>query len=223
MTLFHGLADFQTAQNRAIAIDAATGQVTDLPDEAAQRRFLNKQPDPMDTVIYANLGTSVPAYAGLSYLSHNLSSQSALSGQRITLGDVNQSDPGQYFLFGKAGKLPLESTSFTLQARYFCSHCQDHFGTAAGALIFDAAAANAQFEMTNDEISLTLPLHLFDDGLQADRDQAPLFHKDGALQTITDYHALGHFYGPEAQQTGLLFSLIQDDGIMTGAAIGHRP
>ena len=146
--LFDGFEHFETAQNQAIAIDVATGQVTPLP---------------------------------------------------------------------------VESARFQLQGRYFCSHCQQNFGTAPGALIFDASAQSAQFELANDEIALNIQLTIQDNELQATLEQPPLFHKQGLNQTITDYHALGTFFGPEAQQTGLLFSLIQEQGILTGAAIGHRP
>ena len=221
--LFDGFEHFETAQNQAIAIDVATGQVTPLPDEATQRRYLNKQPSPFDDVSYASVDTAAARYAGLSYLSHDLSAQSGLSGQIITLGDVNQSDPGQFLLFGKVGPLPVESARFQLQGRYFCSHCQQNFGTAPGALIFYASAQSAQFELANGEIALSIQLTIQDGDLQSTLEQPPLFHKQGLNQTITDYHALGTFFGPEAQQTGLLFSLIQEHGILTGAAIGLRP
>ena len=219
--LFEDMPQFESARSRAFRVDGVTGQVTSLADDAAIRQFLNKQPDPLDNALYPAVGEE-GVYVGLSHLSHNLSQTERL-GPSISLGGVNQTDPGHYFLFGRQGPAPQSSFTFEMQSHYFCSYCDENFGTAAGTLAFDASHQSALFQMANDDLSLSLPLVLDNDGFVIDHlsDAFQLDHNstrydDGLLS------AQGHFFGPEAENVGLLFSIIQSHGLISAAAIGNR-
>ena len=218
---FENMPTFDDARSRAFRVDVVTGQVTSLADDLAIRHFLNKQPDPLENALYPYQGEDA-IYVGLSHLSHNIY-DNAQPNPSISLGGVNQTDPGHYFLFGRQGPAPVASFTFEMTSQYFCSYCDQNFGTADGTLAFDAAHHSALFKMANDDLSLSLPLVLGDEGF----DIAPL--SDGFLLTHegTDYEdatvaADGHFFGPEAENVGLLFSIIQSHGLIPGASIGHR-
>ena len=110
-----------------------------------------------------------------------------------------------------------------MESRYFCSHCRTNFGTATGALQFDASAASALFTLANDEVSLTLPLAVSGNQLIGDDSSDDfLFTKDGVAQPVTRFEGLSHFFGPGAENAGLLFSLFQQEGLFTGASVGHQ-
>lgn len=213
--LYQDFPQFAGAQNRAFTVDVATGQVTVFADDNSVRRFLNKQPDPLANTLYPS--DSEDVYVGFSHLIHKLEGESTPA--QISLGDVNQSDAGQFFLFGRAGPAPLEDMDFTMTSRYFCSHCRTHFGTATGQLRFESSAASAQLTLANDEINLAIPFSLTG---QPAPDNTLRFHKDNSPQTITRFESVMEFFGPNAENTGVLFSLYQPNGHLTGAAIGHR-
>lgn len=213
--LYDNFPQFAGAQNRAFAVDLATGQVTAFEDEGELRRFLNKQPNPLANPLYPSQSDDI--YIGLSHLTHQLDQDS--TSAQISLGDVNQSNVGEFFLFGRAGPAPLEDMDFTMASRYFCSHCRTNFGTATGRLHFESSTATAQLTLANDEIRLAIPFVL--DG-QPVSDSAISFQKNNNAQTITRFETMIEFFGPNAENTGALFSLYQEDGHLTGAAIGHR-
>ena len=219
--LFEDMPTFDSARSRAFRMDVVTGQVTSLADDAAIRQFLNKQPDPLETALYPYQGEDA-IYVGLSHLSHNIY-DNAQRNPSISLGGVNQTDPGHYFLFGRQGPAPNASFTFEMTSHYFCSYCDQNFGTADGTLAFDVAQQSALFKMANDDLSLTLPLVLGDEGF----DIAPLSDEFLLTHQGTDYEdatlaADGHFFGPEAENVGLLFSIIQSHGLISAASIGHR-
>ena len=110
-------------------------------------------------------------------------------------------------------------------SRYFCSHCRANFDTAAGQLSFQRHTASAELTLANDEIRLASPFSFkgalsFDSQLAGD--SAISFHKDNSAQTITSFETIMTFFGPNAENAGLLFSLHQEGGHLTGAAVGHR-
>lgn len=219
--LFEDMPTFDSARSRAFRMDVVTGQVTSLADDAAIRQFLNKQPDPLETALYPYQGEDA-IYVGLSHLSHNIY-DNAQRNPSISLGGVNQTDPGHYFLFGRQGPAPNASFTFEMTSHYFCSYCDQNFGTADGTLAFDVAHQSALFKMANDDLSLTLPLVLGDEGF----DIAPLSDEFLLTHQGTDYEdatlaADGHFFGPEAENVGLLFSIIQSHGLISASSIGHR-
>ena len=213
--LYEDFPQFAGAQNRAFAVDLATGQVTAFEDEDEVRRFLNKQPDPLANPLAPS--DSGDIYVGLSHLTHQLGQNGTPA--HISLGDVNQSNIGRFFLFGRAGPAPLEDMNFTMQSRYFCSHCRTNFGTATGQLHFESSTATAQLTLANEDIRLAIPFTL---NGQPAPDTAISFHKDNNAQTITGFETMIEFFGPNAENAGALFSLYQEDGHLTGAAIGHR-
>lgn len=213
--LYEDFPQFAGAENRAFTVDVATGQVTTFTDDASVRRFLNKQPDPLANGLYPSDVDDV--YVGFSHLTHQLGQNNVPA--QISLGDVNQSDAGQYFLFGRAGPAPVEDMNFIMQSRYFCSHCRTNFGTASGQLRFDSHGNSAELTLANDEVALAIPFAL--DGPPA-LDTAISFHKDGTAQPITAFESVMEFFGPDAQNAGVLFSIYQQDGHLSGAAVGHR-
>ena len=211
--LYDEFPQFAGAQNRAFTVDVATGQVTAFADEGAVRGFLNKQPDPLANALYPSSSRDT-IYVGFSHLRHQLGNQVP---SQISLGDVNQSDPGQFFLFGRAGPAPLEDMNFTMTSRYFCSHCETPFAAATGQLRFDSSTASAQLVLANDEVRLAIPFAL--NGQPALNSKIS-FHKQGLAQTITRFESVIEFFGPNAENAGVLFSLYQDGGHLTGEAVG---
>ena len=222
--LFADIPDFSGAIRRAIAVDVATGQINVFDDDDAINRFLNKQPNPQDSRLFSSDSTDV---VGLSHLSHQLGQgDSASLGTQLSLDGINQLDPGHFFLFGKAGQMAQSPQRYEMNTRYFCSHCRTNFGTATGSLSFENAQQQLTLTLSNDEIALILPYRvtgadaLHQLTLQA---EGASFIKDGAAQPITQATGTGHFLGEGARDVGVLYSLHQEEGLITGGAIGKAP
>ena len=216
--LFDELTDFNGATNRALAIDVATGQVSVFDDDDAIERFLNKQPNPQDHRLFL---ADKHEYVGLSHLYHNVGGQNLGDGS-LMLDGVNQSDPGHFFLFGKATPAPDTPMRYQMMSRYYSSHCAQNFGSATGTLDFQSSDGAVLLSLTNDEITLELPYHLSDDGMAVSLSvNGASFTKNGVAQEIQSGTGAGHFFGPEAENSGVLFSLLQNEGLISGAAIGH--
>lgn len=211
--LYANFTNFEGAEEIAFVIDTATGHIRHFDDDAALMGFLNKQPDPL---IAPLLASETSPYVGLSYLTHNVRP----SG---TLDFTRQLSSGSYFLFGRSGPIPKDTTTYHMQSRYHCHYCASSTGEAPALLVVKPAQNSANFTLETDALSLYLPLHLTQKGLQADTaSQDPYLSLDGAIKPITSWQASGGFYGPEAEEAGLLLSVQQPQGLLTLGAVGNR-
>lgn len=216
--LFDELTDFDSAINRALAIDVATGKVSIFDDDDAIERFLNKQPNPQDHRLFL---AQKHEYVGLSHLYHDVGQNSG--DNTLVLDGINQNDPGHFFLFGKATEAPEAPMRYQMMSRYFCSHCAQNFGAATGTLDFQSSDGAVLLSLANDEIALELPYRLSDDGMAVQLSvNGASFTKNGAAQAIESGTGAGHFFGPGAENIGVLFSLLQEEGLISGGAIGHN-
>lgn len=211
--LYANFADFAGAEETSFVIDTATGQIRHFDDDTALIGFLNKQPDPL---IAPLLASETSPYVGLSYLTHDVRP----SG---TLDFTRQLSSGSYFLFGRSGPIPNSTTTYHMQSRYHCHYCHSTTGDAPALLIVMPAQNNANFTLETDELSLYLPLHLTQQGLQADTaSDNHYLALDDVEKPITSWQAFGHFYGPEAEEAGLLLSVQQPQGLLTLGAVGKQ-
>ena len=220
--LFDSMPDFTNAENTAFAIDVATGQIITFDDERAIQRFLNKQPDPLSHILFPSDRLS---HVSISHLSHQLDALTQ-SGDRtgLSLSDVNQADPGHFLIFGKANQAPNQPLHYQMHSQYFCSHCVTRLGSATGTVQFSPAHRTALLSLDNDEISLRLPFHLTDDSLTLDADLSEItFSKNGVLQQITRATSTGQFFGPNHENIGMVYALQQQEGLISGGAVGYRP
>ena len=224
--LYAGFPDFESARQTAFAIDVNTGQILTFSDARLIQRFLNKQPDPLEAARYPS--TDGAAFVAISHLSHQIgqTTRQQTPSERpssLQFDLINQADPGHFFVFGRGGPAPLQPTNYTMLSSYFCSHCRSLFGTAEGALSFDPARQLAQFEMQNQEISVSLALSLSQAGFaMADQQRPMTLAVDGVDYAITNSAVTGDFFGPEAEQTGLVFSALHDKGVFSAASFGAR-
>lgn len=221
--LYDDFADFDESRHQALAIDVITGRVSHFETGLALKRFLNKQPNPQDHRLF--ISADKASFVGLSHLSHNLDgTRFTASFDRFQLGDVNQRDAGHFFLFGKANRAPTPQAIYEVKSAYFCSHCTRVFDSADGTLRFTQngrEGGTGLLSLANSEIALTLPLRLSDNRLFVNHNSDQLsFAKNGRDQTITNASNEGYFFGPDAQEVGLLFSLEQQEGLFSAGAIG---
>lgn len=220
--LFESMPDFTESENTAFAVDVGTGQIITFDDEGAIQRFLNKQPDPLSHILFASNRLT---HVSISHLSHQLDALTQSADRAgLSLDDINQSDPGHFFVFGKANQAPNEPTHYQMQSQYFCSHCVTRLGTATGTVQFSPAHQTALLSLDNDEISLRLPFQLTTNSLTLSADISEIsFTKDGVMQPITRATSTGRFFGPNQENIGMIYSLLQQDGLISGGAVGHRP
>ena len=224
--LYADFPDFEGSSQTAFAIDTNTGDILTFDDARTLERFLNKQPDPHDSARYPP--THAPSYLAISHLSHQIGNQtdqqrSAETRSSLRFEVINQADPGHFFVFGRAGLAPLGLADYTMSSSYFCSHCAQLFGTADGTLSVDPARKTANLELQDQHIFLSVSLALSQAGLSLSDIQQPIILQiDGVNAPLTDSAATGQFFGPSAEQTGLVISALHEAGVFSAASFGTR-
>ena len=104
------------------------------------------------------------------------------------------------------------------------AHQINRTNDASGSLSFDATTRNAALFLRNEEIALTLPLQLTDEGFEITSQLDDIiFEKNGVRQAPHSSQLSGQFFGADGKDIGVLFTLLQQDGVFTGASIGTRP
>ena len=214
--IFGRLQSFEGGTASAYAIDVNSGALTIIDPESDLFSFLSKQPALIDENILLPNGQD--SYSALTHLYHDLGQKP--QNQR-SLSLVNQGDPGHFFLWGMQGGAPSAPQNYELQTLWFCGDCHVNFGQDSAILSIDGHQAS--LSMTTDERHLTLPLSLQDEGL---------FHNDNAPELISvpdndplplsQWQAHGGFFGPEAQEAGLIFSLFYGQSVFSAAGIGSQ-
>lgn len=226
--LFASFRDFPDSQQTALVMNVSTGALSRYVNDASLVRFLNKQPDPLARLSWGDEETS--SYVALSHLSHNLAIRASSGLGLLGPDSVNTGDPGQFFLFGHQGPAPQIAHEYQMTAPYYCSFCTQALASSTGVLSLDPARGTALLSLRDEGLSVSLPLLLAGDYLIADQDSSVSLTYQGEaifMQVMTGFAAgtsavEGRFYGPEAEQAGIVFALSGQKGLLSGAAIGKR-
>lgn len=217
--LFVGFTDFPHAQERAVIINASTGAISTFKNEPALSRFLNKQPDPFDDILYVSDETS--RSVALSSLSHLVSTHAPRLSGLSDFGLGSPLNPGQFMIFGRQGAPPSSALRYDMIARYFCSFCSQTVAQAKGVLALDLDTDSASMRLSNEAISLHIGFEITDNSLSAfaQTDRHDWQYEEDAI-AIDSLDSEGHFYGAEGQEVGAVFTLHSAKGLLTGATIG---
>lgn len=215
--IYDSFIDFDGALAVGYAINVNTGELLILSPDDSLPDFLSKQPDPLASLpIFAHEATP---YGALAHLRHQIGAGNTPPSAGLNL--ISQYDPGHFFLWGLQGPAPEVATNYLLETQYYCAHCVETSNSATSYLSVNPLTASAQMRMTTNELAITLPLQLSDEMLIADYDSSAVsIRQNDVPKDDAIWHAFGNFFGPSAEQAGLLFSLSYDDQIISAAGIG---
>ena len=114
-----------------------------------------------------------------------------------------------------------EAFDYELDTLWFCGDCTVSFGQDKALL--SLTGDGARLSMTTDERQLTLPLSLEGGALMHNDIKPHLTAVPEARDlNISQWQATGGFFGPEAEEAGLIFSLFYDQSVFSAAGIGQK-
>ena len=234
--LFSKFPVFDGQDPHAFTINVTTGEVTHFASDDQIIGFLNKQPDPLIAPIYpqSTKDTAKDTYVGLSHLSHQLHAIQPSQGPSDLFGIhlVNHADPGQFFLFGRAGPQPSVDMIYKMTTLYFCSFCTSTLGETDSQFAFTSNSGLGIFSASSPEFSLSIPVSVSDPLSLSDPAPSSQNRRDNhALsgthlqihetdEDVLSHYAHARFFGPEANNIGLLFAVTSQAGILSGAGVG---
>ena len=214
--IFGRLHNFEGALTSAYAIDVNSGALRFIDPNDDLYSFLSKQPDIKDTQIILPNGDE--SHSALAHLYHDIG-QASQNGHKVD--SFNQIDPGHFFLWGYQTNAPPTSLDYELETLWFCGDCDVSFGQDSARL--SVTGDEASLSMTTDERHLILPLSLSSGGL-IHNDISPVLRAVGSSQdlSISQWQASGGFFGPEAEEAGVIFSLFYDQSVFSAAGSGTK-
>ena len=220
--LFVGFDDFPNAQETAIIINASTGAISTFTNEPALTRFLNKQPDPFENVLYVSDGAS--RSVALSSLSHLMNSRAPLLSGPTDFISPSALNPGQFMIFGRRGEPPSHAVHYEMTARYYCSFCAQSTAEATGIFALDLDTDSASMHLSNEDIQLRIGFAITDNSLSSLTSlEAHDWQYEEETITINALKSQGHFFGANGHEVGAVFALQSAKGLLTGASIGVAP
>lgn len=214
--IFGHVNGFDGAQASAYAIDVNSGALTIIDPENDLYSFLSKQPDIALQQVIRTQGDE--SYSALTHLYHDIGHPP--QDRRLTNG-FNQIDPGHFFLWGYQTNHQPEPFDYELDTLWFCGDCTVSFGQDKALL--SVTGEGAHLSMTTLERQLNLPLSL-EGGTLRHNDIKPLLRSvpDSRDLNLSQWQATGGFFGPAAQEAGLIFSLFYDQSVFSAAGIGQK-
>ena len=214
--IFGRFISFDGAIASSYAIDVNSGALTIIDPEDELYGFLSKQPDIATREIL--LPHEEASYSALTHLYHNIGAEIA---NRPSTNQFNQIDPGHFFLWGLEGPQPTGTLDYELETLWFCADCAQSFGQDKATLSLDGTTAS--LSMTTAERQLIFPLIFNENGL-VHHDSKPQFKSlvDDVDLDPLQWQAKGGFYGPNAEEAGLIFSLFYDQSLFSAAGIGAQ-
>lgn len=134
--------------------------------------------------------------------------------------------PGQYMQWGKlTPEIPDAEAEYALEGAWTCTGCNGHgsinHGKASGQLDVDFVTLSGQASLTGDGLDFSTGLGLDKSLIIQDAGSTSLGY-NGVDIPLQDVMTSGGIFGPDANEAGLLFGLISEDRVFTGAAIGTR-
>ena len=214
--IFGHLDSFDGGQASAYAIDVNSGALSFIDPEDDLYSFLSKQPDITDKQVIRLQGDK--SYSALTHLYHDIGQ--APQDRRGT-DSFNQIDPGHFFLWGYQTQTQPDAFDYELDTLWFCGDCTVSFGQDKALL--SLTGDGARLSMTTDERQLTLPLSLEGGALMHNDIKPHLTAVPEARDlNISQWQATGGFFGPEAEEAGLIFSLFYDQSVFSAAGIGQK-
>ena len=214
--IFGRFTSFDGAIESSYAIDVNSGALTIINPEDELYGFLSKQPDISTRTIISPNGEA--SYSALTHLYHNVGGEAAITRSADAF---NQIDPGHFFLWGLEGPRPAGTLDYELEALWFCGDCEQSFGQDTALL--SVSGETASLSMSTTERQLIFPL-ILDGGALIHTDIKPQFKSliDEAELNPSQWQAKGGFYGPNAEEAGVIFSLFYDQSLFSAAAIGSQ-
>ena len=214
--IFGRVQNFEGARATAYAIDVNSGALSLIDPDEALYRFLSKQPDIAVSDILMPNGEQ--SYSALTHLYHDVGTAPQSSHD---INSFHQSDPGHFFLWGSQGRAPSTPLDYTLETLWYCGDCDISFGQDKAYLFIKDDQAH--LSLTTDERQLIFPLSINETGL-IHNDHSPSFiaRTDNQQIPLSQWQAQGAFFGPTAEEAGLIFSLFYNQSVFSAAGIGAQ-
>ena len=214
--IFGRFESFDGGQASAYAIDVNSGALRFIDPEEDLYSFLSKQPDSINQQIISPNGDH--SYSALTHLYHDIghSPQDTRSADSF-----NHIDPGHFFLWGHQTLTQPAPSDYELETLWFCGDCAVSFGQDKALL--SLTGDGARLSMTTNERQLILPLSI-EGGTLRHNDNKPQLTSLPHSQDLdlSQWQATGGFFGPDAEEAGLIFSLFYDQSVFSAAGIGQK-